>query len=221
MAQSFNFAKFDDDSERKQDKSEEIPNPAPQGLLEKYSGYFDVNSQTVLQRVKKTLWPFDRSKFFENKADLYGAVWVPATLIFLLSLCGSVSARLTADEGYSFNPSVLITISTLVYFFILVVPAVLSFFLLPIEEVSFIELLSLYGYSYFIFCPAAIICTLNFQFLRWGVFIASSVWAGVLLTKNYYNQINASEGWKKYLTILISLSGYVVLTLTTNIYLFN
>ena len=226
MAQNFNFAKFSDEkgegvAPHNSGKDPEQPNPATPSMIETYRSHFEVDTQTVIYRIKKTLWPFDRSKFFENKADLYGAIWVPTTLIFLLSVVGSAAARLTDDKDYTFNPSALVVIASMIYFFIFSVPALLSFFLLPIDEVSFTELLSLYGYSYFMFCPAAIISVLQFTYVRWISFGASSVWAGILLTKNYYNQINSSEGWRKYLTIIISLSGYAVVTLTANVYLFK
>ena len=221
MAQNFNFAKF---SDAPGNKPEEPPGPAnapAPSLIDSYSSFFEVDTPTVLLRLKKTLWPFDRSKFFENKADLYGAIWVPTTLIFLLSAMGSVPALFSSNEGYTFNPSVLVMISALIYFFIFAVPAVLSMLLMPIDEVSFTELLSLYGYSFFTFCISAVLSVPKFTYLRWGSFGLASIWGGVLLTKNYYSQINSSQGWKKYLTILISLSGYAALTATTNLYLFN
>ena len=49
----------------------------------------------------------------------------------------------------------------------------------------------------------------------------ASVWAGTLLVKNFYTEMESVQGFKKVLTVGLGCSGYLVLTLTANIYLFN
>ena len=189
--------------------------------IEKYKSFCDVDTGTVLLRLKKTLWPFDRRKFLENKADLYGAFWVPTTLIFLLSVSTSLSAFFSGSKDYTFNPSAIVTIAGVIYFFIFSVPALLSFIILAGIEITFTELMSLYGYSYFSFWIAAILSVFNYSWVRWLSFGLSSIWAGLLLTKNFYNEIESLEGSKKYLALGVSFSGYIVLTFTANFYLYG
>ena len=233
MEKSVNFFEFSDPSEGMQGvinlepekkKPEIIEQPSAsspsKSALDSYKGFCDVDTAIVLYRIKKTLWPFDRSKFLESKADLYGAFWIPTTLICILSVAGSIGAKYS-DNQFVFNPSDIVLVTGVVYFFVLTVPSILSFILLAGYEITYTELLSLYGYSYFLFCPAAVISVINYSLVRWLAFSVASVWAGVLLTKNYYNELEFLEGGKKYLAIGISLSGYVGLTLTANLYLFK
>ena len=165
MDKNINFFEFSDPAESMQGviqlepekKSQPPPatlvSPAPPpatSSIEKYKSFCDVDTGTVLLRLKKTLWPFDRRKFLENKADLYGAFWVPTTLIFLLSVSTSLSAFF----------------SGVIYFFIFSVPALLSFIILAGIEITFTELMSLYGYSYFSFWIAAILSVFNYSWVR-------------------------------------------------------
>lgn len=234
MDKGVNFFEFSDPSENIQgviqlepEKKPNQPVPvqsaptAPSSNLEKFRGLCDVDTETVFYRLKKTLWPFNRRKFLESKADLYGAFWVPTTLIFLLSVSGSMASTISDTEEFGFDPYAIITIAGVIYFFVFAVPAVLSFCLLAGLEITFTELLSLYGYSYFLFWPAAVISTFGFAWLRWLTFGISGTWAGILLTKNYYNDIEFLEGWKRYAAVGISLSGYVGVTLTANLYLYS
>lgn len=230
---SVNFMEFSDPAEGIQgvislepEKKKKNFDPAPQpaaapSAIDGYRSYCDVDTSTVLYRLKKALWPFDRRKFLENKADLYGAFWVPTTLIFILSVAGSVAATLSSDEGYTFDPQAIVTTAGLIYAFVFTIPAILAFALLVGIETTYYDLLSLYGYSYCAFWPAAILSVFNYSFIRWLVFSVGSLWASVLITKNYYNEIEFLDDWKKYLTILLSVSGYVALTLVANLYLFQ
>ena len=235
MDKGVNFFEFSDPSESmqgviklEQEKPRSIPiasapsAAAPaESSLDKYRSFCDVDTETVLFRLKKTLWPFNRSKFLESKADLYGAFWVPTTLIFLLSVSGNLASTVSETGGYAFNPAAIVTLAGVIYFFVFSVPAVLSFCILAGLEITYVELTSLYGYSYFIFWPAAIVGALRLPLAQWLAFGLASVWAGVLLTKNYYSEIEALEGFKKYLAIGVSLSGYIALTLTANLYLYK
>ena len=235
MDPGVNFFQFSDTPESMQgviklepDNPRKLPIvPAPsapaasESSLDKYRSLCDVDTEIVLYRIKKTLWPFNRSKFLESKADLYGAFWVPTTLIFLLSVSGNLASTVTEEGGYTFNPSAIVTLAGVIYFFVFSVPAVLSFCILAGLEVTYMELTSIYGYSYFIFWPAAVVGALKWPAAQWLAFVLASVWAGVLLTKNYYTDIEYLEGFKKYLAIGVSLSGYIVLTLTANLYLYK
>jgi protein YIPF1/2 len=231
MDKNLNFFEFNDPStsvqgviklEAGSNKPEQIAPPSPPRLsgLDGYRSYCEVDTESVINRLKKTLWPFDRSKFLESKADLYGAFWVPTTLIFLLSVAGSLSTQFSSI-GYSFDPYAIVVTAGVIYFFVLSVPGILSLVLLREYEITFFELLSLYGYSYFIFLPATAVSILKLSYLRWGAFGVASVWAGTLLSRNYYSQIQDLEGLKKYVTVGISFSGYFVLTVVANVYLFK
>lgn len=197
------------------------PSTSANTTLDPYKSYCEVDTTIVLQRIKKTLWPFDRRKFFENKGDLYGAFWVPTTLIFILSVAGSLATRISSNEGYAFDPTGIVITATSVYFFVFAIPAVIYFVLFTGIDITYYDLLSLYGYSYFAFWPAAILSVVNFSLIRWLAFGTASIWSGLLIGKNYYNEVQFLVEWKKYATIVISFSGYLGLTLIANFYLYQ
>ena len=193
----------------------------PLSRLNSLKGFCEVDLMTVLFRLKKTLWPFNRTKFFEDKSDLYGAIWVPTTLIFILSVSGSLATKLSHSTGYTFDPAALVTTASVIYIFLFAVPTVLSFCLFEGIPLGFIDILSLYGYSYFSFVPSSVISIARYPLLRWLSFTLSTVWSSLLIVKNFYNEIQFLDDWKKYVSIAICVSGYVALTLTANLYLFN
>jgi hypothetical protein len=199
----------------------ELPPPPKKFFdVEEFKVYFEVDTDIVKNRLKKTIWPFNRQKFFEEKPDLYGAMWVPTTLIFIMSLAGSLAQKLSS-EGYSYNPSSIVKVSFVIYLFEFSIPALLSFLLLDTNKVTYAGITSLYGYSYFMFMPATVISVIRVSTLSWLSFLAASVWASSLVTKNIYSDIPGNQNWKKYLIVGIASSGYFCLTVVANKCLFN
>ncbi|CAG8620433.1 31716_t:CDS:2, partial [Racocetra persica] len=82
---------------------------APQGghpfwSLEYYAQYFDVDTEQVLTRATKSLFPKDNFvDVVGPNPDLYGPFWISTTLIFLLfvtsSIAGSIEAITQTDRG--------------------------------------------------------------------------------------------------------------------------
>lgn len=195
----------------------ELPPPPKKFFdLDEFRQYFEVDANTVKQRLQKTIWPFNRHKFFEDKPDLYGAMWVPTTLIFIMSVAGSISHKLSPDSEYSYNPSSIIELSCVIYIFEFGIPALLAYLILDPSKVTFSGLVSIYGYSYFMFAPATIISIIHISSLSWLSFIAASIWAGALIAKNIYSDIPGNSDMKKYLVIALSCIGYLFLTLAAN-----
>jgi hypothetical protein len=195
--------------------------PNPGSRLDFLKSFCEVDTFTVLSRLKKVIWPFNRQKFFEDKSDLYGAMWIPTTLVFILSVAGTLASKLSKNDGYSFDPGAIVTTASVIYIFLFSVPAILGFFLLEGTSIGFYDALSLYGYSYFSFLPAAVISVARYEVLRWISFGSASLWAEVLIFKNFYSEIQFLDDWRKYAAMGTSLSGYLALTLVANLYLFN
>lgn len=200
----------------------ELPPPPKKFFdVEEFKVYFEVDTDIVKDRIRKTLWPFNRQKFFDEKPDLYGAMWVPTSLIFLMSVIGSISRKIASQDAYSYDPSAIIKVSFVIYIFEFAVPAFLAFLILDKNKVSFVGLVSLYGYSYFMFGPATIVSLIRISTLNWLSYLAASVWASALITKNIYSDIPGNQNWKKYLTVCIASTGFLTLTLVANKCLFN
>ena len=195
----------------------ELPPPPKKFFdIEAFKIYFEVDASTVKQRLQKTIWPFNRHKFFEDKPDLYGAMWIPTTLIFLMSVAGSISHKLSPDKDYSYNPSSIVELALVIYLSEFGIPALLAYLILDPTKVTFSGLASLYGYSYFMFGPATIISMIRISTLSWLSFMAASAWAGALIAKNIYSDIPGNSDMKKYLIIGLGCTGYLFLTLAAN-----
>lgn len=59
-----------------------------------YAGYFDVTSMDVLNRFRKSLWPFcSKSGIYEDEdhIDLYGPFWILITLVVEIAIVGFIN----------------------------------------------------------------------------------------------------------------------------------
>jgi hypothetical protein len=62
--------------------------------IESYQQYFQVNTFLVLNRMRKSLWPFcSKSMLFEDddNVDLYGPIWIMLTLIVEIAVVGFIN----------------------------------------------------------------------------------------------------------------------------------
>lgn len=70
--------------------------PAPKSThslceLGYYQTYFNIDTTTVLQRMKRALLPLNVDSFFgEETPDLYTPFWIATSLVFLLTVCGDI-----------------------------------------------------------------------------------------------------------------------------------
>jgi hypothetical protein len=65
--------------------------------LENYAKYFDVNTFDVLNRLRKSIWPFcSKSMLFEDedRVDLYGPIWIMLTLIVEIAVVGFINYQI-------------------------------------------------------------------------------------------------------------------------------
>lgn len=64
-----------------------------------YGDYFDVTTMDILDRMRKSLWPFcTKSGIFPNddSIDLYGPIWIMITLIVEIAIVGYVNYQIEA-----------------------------------------------------------------------------------------------------------------------------
>ncbi|KAI5479956.1 Yip1 domain family [Pseudohyphozyma bogoriensis] len=123
--------------------------------LDYYTGYFDVDTVTVLTRCYKTLIPKEDyvAEVLAGVPDLYGPFWVPTTLIFSLFLTSSLISSVTAyisGEPYAYDFTRLGAAVSLVYTYALGLPLLLWAALkywAHVDDRSPVEMISLYGYS--------------------------------------------------------------------------
>ncbi|CAG9326913.1 unnamed protein product [Blepharisma stoltei] len=185
--------------------------------LEYFKPFFDVDSVTVFYRIRKAILPWQTSTFFEDKLpDLYCPFWTATTLIFLLAAAGNFST------DNPFEPHKLVTGIALVYSLVFLIPTICYFILSHSgSQVKFLELLSIYGYSYVIFLPTVLLCAIPSSVFRWVLMSLAAVWSGILLVKNYWNEIEIMSQVAKIGVGVIGLGGHITIMLMANLYFFE
>lgn len=66
-----------------------------------YSDYFNVGTFDVLDRFRKSIWPFCvKSGIYEDEdhVDLYGPIWIMITLIVEIAIIGYINHHLDATK---------------------------------------------------------------------------------------------------------------------------
>jgi hypothetical protein len=131
-----------------------------------YQSMFNVDTTDVLDRILRASVPFRRNFFptIKPNPDLYGLVWICATLVFVMAASGNFAnylTHLTTGGAWSYDFSKLPYGAGVVYGYNTIIPlawwALLAWF--DDFDISFIQMLCLYGYSMFIFIPAAVRAT--------------------------------------------------------------
>lgn len=121
--------------------------------LDTFQQYFDVDTQTVLERSWRTLYPKDDylNVTVNNQPDLYGPFWVPSTLVFALFLSSSLSSSIQAylaGNAYNYDFTALSVAVTVVYIYSLAVPiamwAVVRYWA-GVDERGPVDMMCIYG----------------------------------------------------------------------------
>jgi hypothetical protein len=152
-----------------------------------------VSTMDVLQRLRKSLWPFcSKSQLFEDedKIDLYGPIWIMITLIVEIAIVGFISyqidvATLTIElkggkiplnnmTEYSMLKVARTGFVCVAYFLINpLIMMLLIKYVLWVPDVEFLWLFAIYGYSFTIFIVTTALNVVPIEWLRW-VFLGLS-----------------------------------------------
>lgn len=211
--------------------------PASVWSLDYYRVFFNVSTKDVTGRLLRTLIPKD---IFYQKAeipDLYAPFWIVTTLVVILAVTGNFASYihfLPSDKQvewhYDFEK---VTIAASVfYFMITVVPIVVYFAMTRIgvtgQEPWLTHIISLYGYSFFPYVPAAVICVTPIDMVRWLVILLCFLISSYFLVKNighYFPEDGLDWDAKAKMkgTILLAciVVGQAVVALITKVYFFH
>lgn len=134
-----------------------------------YSSYFDINTEEFFQNARQALNPFDNSVAVdaEDTTELYGFVWINATLIFLMFVSSTGSNLLALwlhsddqNARYEYNFKLLISSITLFYGYTALAPsaflAVKLYWMESKERLSLSALISIYSYANVFWIPTTV-----------------------------------------------------------------
>ncbi|XP_045402030.1 protein YIPF2 isoform X1 [Lemur catta] len=167
-----------------------------------YQSFFDVDTSQVMDRIKGSLLPRPGHNFvrhhLRNRPDLYGErgpFWICATLAFVLAVTGNLTLVLAQrrDPSIHYSPQFhKVTVAGItIYCYAWLVPLALWGFLWWRKGVrermgpyTFLETVSVYGYSLFIFIPMVVLWLIPVPWLQWlfGALALALSAAGLVFT---------------------------------------
>ena len=157
-----------------------------------YQQYFDVDTADIVDRLRRSV-SLQNKMFFEGemRPDMYGPFWLCTTLVFVMAAAGNLGSLLsfvpTEDKQvFTYNFSKLTVATSVLYGYCLVVPIAgwgASKVMLA-EPFSLLELICIYGYSLAVYIPAAMLCVLPMELLRWVVIAGGFAVSLKFITRN-------------------------------------
>lgn len=197
--------------------------------LNYYRQYFDLNTNQFFSNCLRTLNPISvpNADEFNHNGDLYGSVWITASLIFLLFFCNSFASLLSGWflgidlDSLNINYFKMIVSSiNLLYAYTLIIPLflylILKYYLKVLILVPLTKLISIYSYANLLWVPAVLLSifrgllvnlhTLD-SLLKWGCILVGAVLSGcsIIYKLNFYfNSIFGNDD-KKSAYIILSI----------------
>jgi hypothetical protein len=155
-----------------------LPPPASASWfsLQNARRFFDLSTREVIVHLTAAATPARRD-FFDllHKPDLYGALWVPASVAFLAFALGNLTSWLRATHDFQYNFRSLVSAFAWQIVFVLAGPFLFKYWG---TEHGVVNLMTLFGYSTVYIVPPAVCCVFlgkTFGFV--GVFAGAVVGA--------------------------------------------
>lgn len=197
--------------------------------LNYYRQYFDLNTSDFFRNCLASMNPLTQPSAddFNHVGDLYGSVWITASLVFLLFFCNSFAILLSGWflgmdlKTLQINYFKMIVASiNLLYGYTFVIPAilyiVLKFYLKVLFLAPFTNLISIYSYANLLWSPAVFLSifrgflvnhnTLD-MVLKWSCIVVGALLSGfsiIYKIKVYFTTIFGEDD-KKTMYVLLSL----------------
>ncbi|KDE08191.1 hypothetical protein MVLG_01670 [Microbotryum lychnidis-dioicae p1A1 Lamole] len=189
--------------------------------LDFYTGYFDVDTVTVLTRGARTFLPREDyiGEVLSGVPDLYGPFWIPTTLIFSLFLISSLSASVEAylaGEQYTYDFTRLGAAVSLVYMYCLGLPFIIWVALkywAGSTERSAVEIVSLYGYQATIWIVTAWLTLIPYSPLRAVLVLIATALSGAFLLRNLYPVITTAPNVSSRALLIVIAVLHLVLAI--------
>ncbi|EFN80328.1 Protein YIPF1 [Harpegnathos saltator] len=174
--------------------------------IEYYQKFFNVNTNDVLERLKRSMIPHGSDNYFithiKPNPDLYGPFWICMTLVFSIAISGNI-ANYFASVGstnfhWKYDFHVVSYAATCIFIYAWLLPLALWGALKwtnssrnteeeLIESYAtprLLELLCLYGYSLTIYIPVTFLWTIQISWLQWCLAIVVTLLSGGVLLRS-------------------------------------
>jgi len=193
----------------------------------------------VLGRLVRSLLPF-RANFYSRSEipDMYGPFWIVTTLVVILAVTGNFASYIHSLEEedtqmqwkYDFEK---VTIAASVFYtMISIIPLLVYLAMRRIgvtgSHLWITHIISLYGYSFFSYVPAAILCVTPIETVRWVAILLCFVLSAFFLVRNirsYYPEDHldwdTQARFKGTVLLVLVAAGHFVVAIITKFYFFQ
>lgn len=199
-----------------------------------YQSLFDVTTQQVASRTTWSAIPWFGSggtyleRYIRPNPDLYGPVWVGATLIVTTSVSSNIASYLeTVGQTKEFWHTDYTRVSfatTAILLYIFLVPVML-WAMLKYRNVesrySLVETLCLYGYSLSIYVPISILWAVHLTWLRWLLMVVGALLSGAVLVSTLWPSLRDETRKMAVIVITIVFTLHALLALGFVEYFFH
>ncbi len=176
--------------------------------------YFQIKSNDFFSRIALSIIPFNR-KFYpmiENSPDFYGPFWIYTTFIILVSCCGSLARTIQGFRDYNFYQEFIPIACILIYFIGFGVPIFITLLAkLFGGKTNVAPTICIYGYSYTIFLPITIVCSIPSSLLQW-VLLAYAIFSStsLIITSISFSISSITKGKSIAINVIICIFQIIV-----------
>ena len=186
--------------------------------------YFQIKSKDFVTRVIQSIIPFN-SKFYDlisSNPDFYGPFWIYTCFVILVSSCGALTRTIQGKRDSNFYQEFIPTASILIYFIGFGVPILIALLSKIFGgKINIAPVICVYGYSYTIFLPITIICSIPSQLLQW-IFLGYAILSSSsLIIMSISKSISEIPKGKKIAIIIIIIIFQLIIFGVLKFYFFK
>lgn len=186
--------------------------------------YFQITSKDFFSRLVLSIIPFN-TKFYsaiENNPDFYGPFWIYTLFIVLISSCGSLTRTIQGKRDTNFFQEFIPSAAFLIYFIGFGGPIFLSLISKIFgAKINIANVICVYGYSYTIFLPITIICSIPNSLLQWALLAYAIFSSTSLIIVNVAKSFGEVGKGKKLVVIILICIFQIIIFFVLKLYFFK
>lgn len=181
--------------------------------IEYYQKFFNVSTNDVMGRVVGSMVPTFNQSFLLNRIrpnpDLYGPFWICVTLMFTISISGNIYSYLSSFGSIESWQTDFHKLTSSAFIIIMYWWIMSTFIYIGmrwrglVADFQFVEILSVYGYSLFVFIPVSILWLIHISFIQWTLVIMAIGLSGSVLHFTFWPIFAQDSNQKVSFVILI------------------
>lgn len=162
-----------------------------------YQPYFNVETADVMARLRCALLAYRGGTIFDQntEADLYGPLWISATVALTLfsvsNLSSFMEAWLHETAGWTYDFSLLFSAFSILFGYVVGGSSLLwAAFRWRGHHCKLADLLCIYGYAGTVWLPMTLLCIIPIDAVRWASVVLASGYSTFFLNTNLKVHLN-------------------------------